>query len=143
MAHPFSFPPYHDFNPPQLFATPSPISITAMTGLQTQFPLNPCPFTCLRPKNVLLKLGLYTSKLDIYNTSLLNCTFSKSLTNNQAKLIVPYNQAINVRIITKDIKKEDRLCMKSPPKEGGIVQRVFLKLIPPLSVSTSGESNMI
>ena len=31
----------------------------------------------------------------------------------------------------KYIKKEDRLCMKSPPKEGGVVQRVFFKFIPP------------
>ena len=36
-------------------------------------------------------------------------------------------------ITTKYIKKEDRLCMKSPPKEGGIVQRVFFQMHPPVS----------
>ena len=35
-----------------------------------------------------------------------------------------------MRITTKDIKKEDRLRMKSRPKEEGLVQRVFFKFIP-------------
>ena len=47
----------------------------------------------------------------------LNCTFSKSLTNNYSNLIEPYNQGINLRITTKDIKKEDRLCIESPPPD--------------------------
>ena len=34
-----------------------------------------------------------------------------------------------MQITTKDIKKEDRLCMKSLPKEGGAVERVFFKFI--------------
>ena len=41
----------------------------------------------------------------------------------------PYNQCINVRITTKDTEKEDRLCLKSPPKEGDIVEMVFFKFI--------------
>ena len=38
-----------------------------------------------------------------------------------------------MRITTKDIKKEDKLCMKSQPKEEGMVQRVFFKFNPPVS----------
>ena len=38
-----------------------------------------------------------------------------------------------MRITTKDIKKEDRLCMKSPAKEDGLVQRAFFKFIPLVS----------
>ena len=48
---------------------------------------------------------------------LLNCTLFKSLITNQAHLIEPYNQEIKVQATTKDIKREDRCCTKSPPQE--------------------------
>ena len=99
-----------------------------MTGQHTYFLLTPSLFTRHR-----LKLTPHVRSQ--HQQHLLSCTFSKSLTNNWAKLIEPYNQAIKVRITTKDIKKEDRLFMKSPTKEGGIVQRVFFKFIPPPPVS--------
>ena len=38
-----------------------------------------------------------------------------------------------MRITTKDIKKEDRLYITFPPKEGGIVQRVFFQFISAVS----------
>ena len=41
-----------------------------------------------------------------------------------------------MRVTNKDIKEEDKLCMKSPPKEEGIVQRVFFKFIPLFLVLT-------
>ena len=44
-----------------------------------------------------------------------------------------------MQITTKDIKREDRLCIKSPPKEGGIVQRVFFKFIPVSGLNLSNN----
>ena len=53
--------------------------------------------------------------------------------NHQANLIEPYTQGINVQITTKDIKKEDKLCMKSPtPPHRHCVKGVF-KVHPPVS----------
>ena len=37
--------------------------------------------------------------------------------NTRTKTNSNYNQGINVRINTKDVRKEDRLCMKTSPKE--------------------------
>ena len=46
---------------------------------------------------------------------------------------------IKVRITIKDIKKEDRICMKSLPKEGDIVQKVFFKSIPVSGLNLSNN----
>ena len=48
------------------------------------------------------------------------------MTNNWAKPTELYNQGIKVQVTNKDIKKEDRLCMKSPPQIYS-VQRVIFK----------------
>ena len=37
--------------------------------------------------------------------------------NNLANLTKPYNQGIKVQVTIKDIKNEDKLCMKSQPPE--------------------------
>ena len=42
----------------------------------------------------------------------LKCTFSMSLTHNQANQTEPYNNGIKVQVNAKDIKKEGRRCMK-------------------------------
>ena len=60
------------------------------------------------------------------NKHLLKCIFSKSLTHNHANLRESYNQEIKRKAATKDIKKEDRFCMKSPTMRHN-VQRVFFK----------------
>ena len=44
-----------------------------------------------------------------------------------------------VRITIKNIKKEDRICMKSVPKEGDIVQRAFFKSIPVSGLNLSND----
>ena len=46
------------------------------------------------------------------NQHLLNCTFSKCLTNNYANLKAPYNQGIKMQVVIKDVLKQDRICMK-------------------------------
>ena len=58
------------------------------------------------------------------NKHLLNCTFSKSVNNNQANVTEPYNQGIKVQIAAKDIKK-GRFCMKSPPPEAQCAEWCF------------------
>ena len=42
----------------------------------------------------------------LWATASVNCTFSKSLTNNQANQLEPYNQGVKVWITTKYIKKK-------------------------------------
>ena len=51
---------------------------------------------------------------------LLFCTFSNSLTNNQANLTEP-----KVQFTTKDVKKEGRLCMKFPLPRGEVCKEGF------------------
>ena len=51
------------------------------------------------------------------NKGLLKCTFPKNLAYNLRNLKELYNQGIKAQVTTKDIKKEDRLCMKSPIPE--------------------------
>ena len=48
----------------------------------------------------------------------------------------PYNQGIRMKITTKHIDKEVKFCMQSPPREEGIVQRVFFKFIPLFMILT-------
>ena len=47
------------------------------------------------------------------------------LTHNQLNLEEPYIQGIKVQVTTKDIKKEDRVCMKSPTSEAQFAECVF------------------
>ena len=126
--HLFSFPPCDKFKLSFLFAPPGPINITTMARQHTRFRPTPSLFTCHQAK-----LTPQVRSPLTYKQHLLNCTFSQSLTNNQANLLETYNQGIQVQITMKDIKKDDRLCMKSLPQEGGIMQRVFLEIHLPVA----------
>ena len=84
-----------------LLQIPNRINMTNMTRHQTQFPLTTSP-----TKQTSRHSSLVPSPLP-HNTnkSMLNCTFPKNLTYNQANLKELCNQGINVQVTIQDITK--------------------------------------
>ena len=74
-----------------------------------------------------------------HNRHFLKCTFSKSLTHNYVNLKDPYSQSIKLQVNTKDIKKGDRLCMKSSIPEAQCSRGVFQIQHPICSVNFSNN----
>ena len=70
---------------------------------------------------------------------LLKYNFSKNLTHNQRNLKQFYDQGIQVQVTNKNIKREDRLCMKFQPLKHSAQRGSFEFFTPICAVSISNN----
>ena len=120
------------FKPSHLFVHPSLINRTIMARHYLSFFWTPVLPGKTLYQIIHLLSGQTNSPYLHWHTNkhLLYCTFSNSLTNNYANLTEPFNQGIKLQVTTEDVKKEDKLFMKSPPPTGGVCKECFSNSTP-------------
>ena len=124
-------PPYDDFTPPSPLCTfkshESDNCEKAWYIASTGANLFARPFTWPQGRVNYPSLPRHTEK------HLLKYTVFKSLRHKWTNLKEPYNQGIKVQVTAKDIKKEDRCCMKFRNPEAWCAEGVFQIQLPNMS----------